>query len=135
MQRVKDWLIRSLGGLTWKDHLDDMEWFREVYLDLRERAAINSKMANEQMLRANMAEGELRRLKRRVVTLRAEHREAMPRMAHVPNEEIERWFTDALTRQLADGLRGHAKIETRNDMHLYEIVWRAEVQVLDMRGE
>ena len=138
MRRVKDWIIRSLGGLTWQDHLEDMEWFMSANVRNRNQAVMSARRADEWEKRGRYAEARVKTLEslddrlRRLVALRVEARESREWMyrAQVPREELTEYIRGKLAIQMADQILERVGMTEMEDRVRMEYVWKCEAYLL-----
>lgn len=138
MRRVKDWIIRSLGGLTWQDHLKDMEWIMSANVRNRNQAVMSARRADEWEKRGRCAEAKLAGIvvlnerTCQLVPLRAEIREGMEKFrgSMIPMEELEDWIKRRLAAQLGGGVLAQIGVSRVDDHKNMEYVWACEAYLL-----
>lgn len=138
MQRVKDWIIRSLGGLTWQDHLEDTEWLMSANVRNRNLAVMSARRADEWEKRGRYAEARVKTLEslddrlRRLVHLRAEVRESHEWMYRnkVSRQELTEYIRGKLAMQLADAILGSVGVSEKEDRLRMEYEWTCEAYLL-----
>lgn len=138
MQRVKDWLIKKLGGYTRKEQAHYAACYVGRNMYLNDAVVTHMRQAREWEKRATEAETRVKEYEKlderlsRMVPLRAEIREGMEKFygSMIPMKELEDWIKRRLAAQLGGSVLAQIGVSRVDDHENMECVWACEAYLL-----
>lgn len=138
IERIKNWLIKKLGGHTDAEMRGYVGYYVSQNIRLSDEAIRNKRDAKEWYQRALKAEASVEGYEkldvrmRRLVPLRVEIRESMDWLyyARIPVEELEMSIKRALAERMADCILEQVGTARMEDGPRHEYVWACECYLL-----
>lgn len=138
MQRVKDWLIKKLGGYTRKEQAHYATFYVGRNMYLNDAVVTHMRQACEWEKRATEAETRVKEYEKldarlsRMVHLRSEVRESAEALYRrkMPLEEQEAYIKHMLATQMAGSIVEKVGFTRMDDRKNMECVWACEAYLL-----
>jgi hypothetical protein len=138
MQRVKDWLIKKLGGYTRKEQAHYATFYVGRNMYLNDVVVTHMRQAREWEKRATEAETRVKEYEKldarlsRMVHLRSEVRESTEALYRrkMPLEEQEAYIKHMLATQMAGSIVEKVCFTRMDDRKNMECVWACEAYLL-----